>query len=685
MVYGWRGSGSADIIAGGELGNTWEWRYDDAGLLEDALDRVTAYAYNEEDQMVETSFPSSTEPDIDRVYDDAGRLITATRGDIATAYEYDARDQTKKETQTIGVANHVLNYEYDRSGRLTSLKLPGNTTANAYTYDAASRTTSVKDSRNNLTNYEYDTAGRLNKIDYPGTNLDQTQSYNAAGEMEVIAQHLGSAPTRTLTYGYDKNGNTTSLSDVRGTTLNSNAQFTYDDLDRLTRESYYNGSTTPAREYTYDAAGNRTNAKHLTGATVNANIGYTYNAAERMLTSGTTTYVHNANGERTSETTGSTTQTYGYTRQGEQATLGPNISSTGGRKNSYDAFGRKALQVQPMAGAPTSNTSSVYQGQQRVQYRSGSSKIFEEVRSPAGTLATRLWSFRADYQFSDALGSTTQATSGGATPQSTYSYYAFGGVRAASGATLQSQYLGNRSTDPIHHLDFNARVYEPEKGRFLSEDPVEGPLADPITQHPYAYGGNNPSSNPDPTGRSFWGDLDAASEERYLEEEENSQCNYYLHGRPKPTDPDEEALAVTGLSSFDCAVLGHTQQLINFKNALPVITFSRKKYPSITKNMKKGFKIHGNLFHRETDRKIQNANRRISCPQKWSRPNGMTCEEFPFASTKEGGEKNGKKATTAWVPKLENSSQGGYLGGRYGQYNKRGIGDGDAFTLSISP
>ncbi|NLW47934.1 MAG: DUF4329 domain-containing protein [Firmicutes bacterium] len=57
---------------------------------------------------------------------------------------------------------------------------------------------------------------------------------------------------------------------------------------------------------------------------------------------------------------------------------------------------------------------------------------------------------------------------------------------------------------------FNARRYDPDLGRFISEDPAR----DPNNPNPYSYCGNNPVMRVDPTGEFWWvfpllGGLDA--------------------------------------------------------------------------------------------------------------------------------------------------------------------------------
>jgi len=83
----------------------------------------------------------------------------------------------------------------------------------------------------------------------------------------------------------------------------------------------------------------------------------------------------------------------------------------------------------------------------------------------------------------------------------TYSYTAFGEVRARTGTNTQPyQYLGNSYDSDSKLYDFHARAYDPSVGRFTSEDPVAGFAEAPQSLNPYAYGYNGPLAYPDPYG-----------------------------------------------------------------------------------------------------------------------------------------------------------------------------------------
>ncbi|MEQ8821949.1 MAG: RHS repeat-associated core domain-containing protein, partial [Sumerlaeia bacterium] len=56
----------------------------------------------------------------------------------------------------------------------------------------------------------------------------------------------------------------------------------------------------------------------------------------------------------------------------------------------------------------------------------------------------------------------------------------------------------------LEGYDLRARFYRPEDGRFLSQDPYQGDLADPASLARYAYAQANPAAMHDPMGRRAW-------------------------------------------------------------------------------------------------------------------------------------------------------------------------------------
>lgn len=98
----------------------------------------------------------------------------------------------------------------------------------------------------------------------------------------------------------------------------------------------------------------------------------------------------------------------------------------------------------------------------------------------------------------DGLGSVTSLSSSAGALTQTYTLDSFGKQTAASGSlTNLFQYTARESDAETDLYYYRARYYDPQSGRFLTEDPA-GPKEGP---NPYIYVTNNPATNLDPSGR----------------------------------------------------------------------------------------------------------------------------------------------------------------------------------------
>ena len=102
-----------------------------------------------------------------------------------------------------------------------------------------------------------------------------------------------------------------------------------------------------------------------------------------------------------------------------------------------------------------------------------------------------------NYYEADALGSITSLSSATGTVANTYTYDSFGNVTNSTGTLSNPFRYTGREFDPETGLDYyRARYYEPNNGRFASEDPLK--FIGGIDF--YAYVGNSPIIWTDPRG-----------------------------------------------------------------------------------------------------------------------------------------------------------------------------------------
>jgi hypothetical protein len=88
-------------------------------------------------------------------------------------------------------------------------------------------------------------------------------------------------------------------------------------------------------------------------------------------------------------------------------------------------------------------------------------------------------------------------------------------------------------------------------------------------------------------------------------------------------------------------------------------------------------------LHRLVDPAQVDKNRDEVCGRKvrGPAPKGMSCDEYPFATTEEGGTKlTEKNRSWAWVPTAQQNSQGGLVRAFY--YANRVL-NGDAFWVKV--
>jgi uncharacterized Zn-binding protein involved in type VI secretion len=128
-----------------------------------------------------------------------------------------------------------------------------------------------------------------------------------------------------------------------------------------------------------------------------------------------------------------------------------------------------------------------------------------------------------------------------------------------------------------------------------------------------------------------------------------------------------------GGSPPNAATMGGTQHA----PALPVVEFSETDFPNKTKNMKKKMKKSKKLTRQTPRRKIRK-NRRAALKGVKKATSGLSLDEFPFASSTQGG----KGAAVAAIPVAEQNAQGGKLSSFYQNNN---ITNGKSYTIKIVP
>jgi RHS repeat-associated protein len=214
-----------------------------------------------------------------RTYTPSGQVATVTNGENnTTANAYDALDRLLQVTDPVG---RITRNEYDAVGQLLRVIRAYGTSLSQdyarYTYTRNGQRASVRDANNNRSAYVYDGFDRLCRFYFPVATLGANQA-NTGGiaENALTCSSAGTNPDYEG-YGYDANGNRTSLRLRSGETI----AFTYDVLNRETVKDIPDG--TSADVYSaYDLAGRRLSTLYQSAG--GSGIVYAYDSAGRLLT-----------------------------------------------------------------------------------------------------------------------------------------------------------------------------------------------------------------------------------------------------------------------------------------------------------------------------------------------------------------------------------------------------------------
>jgi uncharacterized Zn-binding protein involved in type VI secretion len=110
---------------------------------------------------------------------------------------------------------------------------------------------------------------------------------------------------------------------------------------------------------------------------------------------------------------------------------------------------------------------------------------------------------------------------------------------------------------------------------------------------------------------------------------------------------------------------------------MPVLEFSETDFPGKTKNMKQKMNKR-KVLSRETNRRAKRRNRRAALATSLPAGAGLSLDEFPFASSQQGG----AGAAVSAIPESEQHAQGGKMSSFYQKHN---IKKGQKFVVRVVP
>ena len=357
-------------------------------------------------------------------------------------------------TQTVDSISGTITPGFDGMDRLTSVTTPQGSVS--YSYDAAGRRATMTVAGQAAVNYGFDNADRLTQISQGTSNVGL--GYDAAGRRTSLILPNGVVQS----YSYDM------ASDLIGI----NYQLGFNNLGTLA--------------YSYDQAGR---SAQVTGSFARTGLPLpvstsAYNANNQLTQWGTAGLTYDANGNMLSDGTNSFT----WDARNQLASM-----NFGANAFQYDPFGRRVAKT--VSGT---TTNYLYDGVNVAQELVGGSPSANLLTGGVDENFTRTDAAGARNFLTDPLGSTIALTDSAGTTQAQYTYEPFGNTTVTGSSTNSYQYTG-RENDGTGLYFYRARYYEPQIGRFISEDPIR--FSGGINF--YAYVGNNPTSRIDPFGLAW--------------------------------------------------------------------------------------------------------------------------------------------------------------------------------------
>lgn len=502
-------------------GNDTQYSYDTFGdlfVLQDAKGHSTAFVNNAQGNLETVTYQDgsqeyfqyggqselvqSTNRNGDNVfwsYDNHGRLTGIEYGaDGSTkTFVYNQRNYLVSATNSYG----TLQFAYDQFDNLTRVDYPGGRFVE-YTYDNTGRRLRTSDSGGTSFTYVYDAIGRLDSVVNDAVQPILSYAYDQNGEVSRIDNANGTSTRltyddrgRVLTqnthaaddsmlwqyeYTYDAVGNIA--------TMQTNAglwKYTYDPTGQLITVTEPGGALT---SYTYDEVGNRVAVQ---GA---LNKAYVSDEMNRYRSAGQFSYTYDESGNVIGKTDGSQVWSYTWGANGRLTGVdGPD----GTFQYEYDALDQQVAITRN--GIRTEWLSDVLRQTPLSQFDAGGNRLSGFVTA-TGLAAEITADNSLEFFAFDAIGNTVGITSSTGSAVNEYAWMPFGeSVQATESRENLFQFGGGfgltTTGDGLVRMGY--RHYDPQVGRFMSEDPIGFQGGD---VNNYRYARNQPNVIADPSG-----------------------------------------------------------------------------------------------------------------------------------------------------------------------------------------
>ena len=492
----------------------------------DPLSRFWTYTYDPDGNPATTTpargnaLPNPATMRITYTFDPVGRMTRTDYADTTpdVAYTYD--DASRRTSMTDG--GGTVNYVYDNADRVTNInRVSGDTWAYAYdpdsnvtsrTYPDATVVGATFDRDGNLatvaqgtntTTFAYDAAGRLTSAPLPsGNGYVESRAYDNAGRLTQVKNQKGTAVLSQFTRTLDPVGNPTLVATLRGSTT-TNEAMQYDTSNRLTKWCQAASCTGATKwiSYAYDPVGSRSQQVR-TGVATAGTTNYTYDNADQLTQTVAGTTTTNFTYDTDGNQTAQGTRTFAYDLAGRMKSTTPGSTTT---NYTYDGNDLRLTR----ATGTTVNTRYSWDvlnplPELALERNASNALIRRYVQGPAGPISMATSATAVYYFHRDAVGSVTDVTTNAGAAQWKYEYEPFG-------AALTTTKVNNQA--PTNQVGFTGEYQDPESANYhlraRQYDPATGRLlaTDPISPAMtdqsvtrYAYANDRPGVYTDPSG-----------------------------------------------------------------------------------------------------------------------------------------------------------------------------------------
>jgi RHS repeat-associated protein len=475
---------------------------------QDGNNRTRKFVYDKLNRPKEEQWLNSANTPIRTItssYDAAGQLKTISDPDATYTLTYDLAGnlETVDNAGTPNVPNVLLKYTYNQVNRPISVtdtingQLRG---TKSFTYDDANRVTRITQSGNGVSSkrvdMSYDAAGKTKDVtrysDLNGTGLVAKSEYvyDSVGRLTRLSHGKGNVALANYAWTYDFANRVTGFTSPDGSTT-----YSYDKRDQLTGADY---SSQSDESYSYDDNGGRTNSGYQTG---NNN---------QLKSDGVYNYEYDGEGnlrKRTDIVTGEVTEYSWDYRNRLTQVVGKNGSGSviKSAQYSYDGLNRRIVREVDADGAGSGMPQVerlVYDGQQiALTFDGGGNQTHrylygmetDQILADESAGGSVLW------PLTDNLGTVRDLVDSNGVIQNRIGYDSFGKVRSQTNSSVGFRlgFTGRELDSETGNYYYNSRYYDPQVGRFISEDTIGFGGGD---VNLYRYVGNSPTNYTDPSG-----------------------------------------------------------------------------------------------------------------------------------------------------------------------------------------